>query len=132
MLDINILIAITILLLLIIFLIYKKISTRRDNVNKVENTADITTPLGINNKKQEYKKLTTQERIELSWKFLYAITDMIINKFSKEDVEKVHECGHSLLNNGGKYEHVVDLAAKQAKSHAQSAEQNLKGQNLGV
>ncbi|WP_253308138.1 MULTISPECIES: DUF2660 domain-containing protein [unclassified Rickettsia] len=136
MLNTNILIAITGLLLVVIFLIYKKFSANRKNTNLTENTLNaVTVPgvLGINNRKQEDKKLTLQERIELSWKFLYDITDIIINKFSKEDVQQVNKYGHVLLENGGRYEHIVDLAIKQVKSQTQTVEQGQsKGSKLGV
>lgn len=136
MLNTNILIAITGLSLVVIFLIYKKFSANRKNINLTENTLNaITAPgvLGINNRKQQDKNLTMQERIELSWKFLYDITDIIINKFSKEDVLEVNKYGHVLLENGGRYEHIVDLAIKQVKSQTQTVEQGQsKGSKLGV
>ncbi|MCC8369055.1 MAG: DUF2660 domain-containing protein [Rickettsia endosymbiont of Oxypoda opaca] len=136
MLNTNILIAITGLSLVVIFLIYKKFSANRKNINLTENTLNaVTVPevLGINNRKQQDKKLTMQERIELSWKFLYDITDIIINKFSKEDVQEVNKYGHVLLENGGRYEHIVDLAIKQVKSQTQTVEQSQsKGSELGV
>ncbi|WP_341790476.1 DUF2660 domain-containing protein [Rickettsia endosymbiont of Polydrusus tereticollis] len=136
MLNTNILIAIMGLSLVVIFLIYKKFSANRKNINLTENTLNaVTVPevLGINNRKQQDKKLTMQERIELSWKFLYDITDIIINKFSKEDVQEVNKYGHVLLENGGRYEHIVDLAIKQVKSQTQNVEQSQsKGSKLGV
>lgn len=136
MLNTNILIAITGLSLVVIFLIYKKFSANQKNINLTENTLNAETVpevLGINNRKQQDKKLTMQERIELSWKFLYDITDIIINKFSKEDVQEVNKYGHVLLENGGRYEHIVDLAIKQVKSQTQTVEQSQsKGSKLGV
>ncbi len=70
------------------------------------------------------KKLGMKKKIELSWNFLYKITEAVMNKFSKEDKEAVLQLGSMLYNNGMKYEHVVDLAipAKQVRSKATELE----------
>gem|GEM_PF-2349844 len=120
----HILIAIGCLTLLVIFLIYKKIAARKKNIAPVEGANFDDLPnVAINSKKPEAQKLTLQERIDLSWKFLYDITEIILNKFSKEDVIQVNKCGNILLDNGVRYEHVVDVATLQVKSHTQSVEQ---------
>ncbi|ABV73201.1 hypothetical protein A1E_01280 [Rickettsia canadensis str. McKiel] len=133
--HIHILITIGCLALIVIFLMYKKIAARKKNIlptkgSNVDNTKNV----ALNSKKPKNKKLTLQERIELSWKFLYDITEIILNKFSKEDVIQVNKCGQILLENGVRYEHVVDLAIPQAKSHTQTVEQEQsKGKKaLGV
>ncbi|HJD56117.1 MAG TPA: DUF2660 domain-containing protein [Rickettsia endosymbiont of Pyrocoelia pectoralis] len=131
----HILIAVGCLALLIIFLIYKKVASRKNIIASSEGgSLDNPETFAINNKNPDNKKLTLQERIELSWKFLYDITEIILNKFSKEDITLVNKCGRILLDNGTKYEHVVDLAIPQAKSHTQSIEQEQsKGKKaLGV
>ncbi|MCZ6902347.1 MAG: DUF2660 domain-containing protein [Rickettsia endosymbiont of Ixodes persulcatus] len=131
----HILIAVGCLALIVIFLIYKKIAARKKNILPAEGSnVDGTPNVALNSKKPENKKLTLQERIELSWKFLYDITEIILNKFSKEDVIQVNKCGQVLLENGVRYEHVVDLAIPQVKSHTQAVEQEQsKGKKaLGV
>lgn len=131
----NILIALGCLALLVIFLMYKKIAARKKNILPTEGgNLDDSPNIALNNNKPENKKLTLQERIELSWKFLYDITEIILNKFSKEDVIQVNKCGQVLLDNGVRYEHVVDLAIPQVKSHTQAVEQEQsKGKKaLGV
>ncbi len=137
MLNTNILIAIACLSVLIIFLVYRIVSRKKtllpsDN-NLIHTEGD---GRAVNRRTDETKKLTIQERVELSWKFLYEITDIIINRFSKADVNVVTKCGKILLDNGGKYEHVLDLAINQLKSRTQSVEQQQtqsKGQQaLGV
>lgn len=55
------------------------------------------------------KKLTLEERIELSWQFLAYIRDQVLNKFSKADREKVSEMGQVLTENGMHYEHDVNM-----------------------
>ncbi|MGX6959794.1 MAG: DUF2660 domain-containing protein [Rickettsia endosymbiont of Pentastiridius leporinus] len=131
----HILIAAGCLALLIILLIYKKIASNKNVTNSFEGSnSDGSETFALNNKNKDNKKLTLQERIELSWKFLYDITAIILNKFSKEDIILVNKCGRVLLDNGARYEHVVDLAIPQVKSHTQSLEQEqTKGKKaLGV
>jgi hypothetical protein len=55
-------------------------------------------------------RLTARELLELSWKFLYDITEKVLYKFSDADRKSVHECGKLLMQYGGKYNHVVDPA----------------------
>ncbi|WP_347938547.1 DUF2660 domain-containing protein [Rickettsia oklahomensis] len=131
----HILIAIGCLALIVTFLIYKKIVACKKNIfPTVESNVDYNQNVALSSKKPKNKKLTLQERVELSWKFLYDITEIILNKFSKEDVIQVNKCGQVLLENGVRYEHVVDLAILQVKSHTQTVEQEQsKGKKaLGV
>lgn len=128
MFSTNILIAIACLLILIIFLIYRVTSSKKNTVISDKNNLDDSQNFALNSKNQDNKKLTLQEKIELSWKFLYDITEIILNKFSKDDIITVNKCGRILFDNGGRYEHIVDLAIPPVKSHTQSAEQE---QNKG-
>lgn len=70
-------------------------------------------------------RLTKDEKLELSWQFLYDITDTVLNKFSKEDREEVHKIGHKMLDVGAGYEHVIEYGLKQDqdKEHATELEQ---------
>lgn len=121
MLNTHILIAIGCLVVLVIYLIYKTAARKKNITTSGENNSEET--FALNNKNQDNKKLTLQERIELSWKFLYDITETILNKFTKDDITLVNKCGRVLLENGARYEHIVDLAIPRAKSHTQSVEQ---------
>lgn len=58
------------------------------------------------------KKMTVQERLDLSWQFLYDITNSILNKFSSEDQMKVLDLGRVLLKYGGIYHHVIDYGIR--------------------
>lgn len=60
--------------------------------------------------------LTKDEKLELSWQFLYDITDVVLNKFSKEDKEQVHKIGREMLTIGGGYEHVIEYGLKKDKN----------------
>lgn len=127
----NLIIAVAgIFLVFIMFFVYKK--SKKMSVSmlvKDSNNAGEFNEL-FNKANNNTKKLTLKEKVELSWGFLYEITESIINKFSKEDIEVVNKLGHVLLNNGMRYEHVVDLGIKQqATSRAANIEQQTYSQS---
>jgi hypothetical protein len=72
------------------------------------------------NKQKEEKKLSLKERIELSWQFLYDITEIVLNKFSAADRQEVHDIGAKLSKTGMKYKHVVALGISHEASRAPS------------
>lgn len=82
-------------------------------------------------KEDDDKKLTLQEKIELSWAFLVNITEQVMNQFSQEDQQKVENAGHTLAMHGAKYQHNVDGEAKVVRHvvRAREQEQN-KDQSL--
>lgn len=55
-------------------------------------------------------RLTAQELLELSWKFLYDITEKVLYKFSDADRKSVHDSGKVLMQYGARYNHVIDPA----------------------
>lgn len=71
------------------------------------------------------KKLSLQERIELSWKFLYEITEIVLNKFSSEDRQQVEEIGRNLSEQGMKYEHVIQLGIQPLLDKTTGVEQEM-------
>lgn len=73
------------------------------------------------------KPLTLKERLELSWQFLYEITDIVLSKFSTADQETALDIGKTLLQNGGHYEHVIDYGIKHNLGRSQD-----KGAAKGV
>lgn len=52
-------------------------------------------------------RLTAKQMLELSWKFLYDITEIVLYKFSARARKEVHDCGKTLSENGMKYNHEV-------------------------
>lgn len=102
------LIIIAVGLLCVIFFFYyqrkKKSSTIAENF--LDNTV-------FNSPKPFIHKRSLQEMIELSWKFLYDITELISNEFSKKEKEELIILGYILLKKGMRYEHVVRLGIKQ-------------------
>ncbi len=52
--------------------------------------------------------LSAKERIDLSWQFLYSITEVVLEKFSSQDQKELQEAATILVANGVQYQHVVD------------------------
>ena len=110
---------ITCLLLLCLFAYYKWTSGSSKNGVKRTVVNDSGAQAIYDNKKHgdEDKKLSLKEKVELSWQFLYEITETILNKFSTQDKVEVKELGQKLAENGAKYQHVVNaISVKQALS----------------
>lgn len=57
--------------------------------------------------------ISIKDKLELSWQFLYDITNIVLNKFSKADKDETLAMGHIMLEHGGRYEHVVDYGIRQ-------------------
>ncbi len=127
----NLIIAVAgLFLVFIMFFVYKKSKKASVSmlVKDTNNAEEFNAP--FNKANNNTKKLTLKERVELSWRFLYEVTELIVNKFSKKDIELVNQLGHTLLNNGMRYEHVVDLGIKQqVTSRAASIEQQAYSQS---
>lgn len=114
------------LVLLLAIFVYKK-KQRARQVTNINEPQSATVGSG---KKDNKQKLTMQEMVELSWKFLYEITEFIANKFSREDKELLNKLGHVMLDKGVRYEHVVDLAVQsRVVSKAQTIDQQSYGQS---
>jgi hypothetical protein len=62
--------------------------------------------------------LSEDEKIELSWQFLYTITDYVLKKFSRQDVDLVHNIGKKLVTLGVAYQHVVEYGIMSYKDNA--------------
>ncbi|MCC8417294.1 MAG: DUF2660 domain-containing protein [Rickettsia endosymbiont of Bryobia graminum] len=110
--NIDLIIIAGLLLLFISIFLYKK-SKKLLPTDREENNVLGTLGSGNATNKNDIKKLSLKEKIELSWKFLYEVTELIVTKFSREDKEAINKLGHILLNNGMRYEHVVDFGIKQ-------------------
>lgn len=58
-------------------------------------------------------EMSSEEKLDLSWQFLYDITNKIMSSFSQEDQSRVLELGRVLLSFGGTYHHVIDYGIRQ-------------------
>ncbi len=72
-------------------------------------------------------KLSIADRLELSWQFLYEITDIVLSKFSIEDQDAALNLGKSLLQNGGRYEHVIDYGIRHSLGRSENKSGTAKG-----
>ncbi|WP_341763510.1 DUF2660 domain-containing protein [Candidatus Tisiphia endosymbiont of Beris chalybata] len=102
----------SLLLAVIAIFIYFFYKLRKSTAVSENGQENYPTNTIVYNREVYIKKLSLQERIELSWKFLYEITELIVTKFSTEDKNALNIEGHRLLTNGMKYEHVSELGIK--------------------
>jgi len=120
------LVAIGLITLLVIasiaILFFRKHSNNHQYIESAPTNTEASAFGGNKTNKPESKKLNLKEKLELSWKFLYEITENIINKFSPEDVNEVHKIGTSLLESGMRYEHIIDLGIKLTPSEGKFAD----------
>lgn len=84
----------------------------------------------ISSKKEDTVSMTLQERLDLSWQFLYDITNSILSKFSALDKKNILELGKVLFENGMRYQHVVDYGIRQTDLKAQEKKDVKKGASL--
>lgn len=92
------------------------------------------TPKGDPNAQGAYEKIkfpsiatiSMQELLELSWKFLYDLTETVLNRFSVRDQQEVMQQGRTMISNGMKYIHVVDSNPKVVESYTKKATEHGK------
>ncbi len=81
--------------------------------NSFKKTIDKNNSALSKEQQYEYKSnqetiLSEDEKMEISWQFLYDITDYVLKKFSKDDVSLVNDLGKTLIDCGMAYDHVVE------------------------
>ena len=108
----------------IAYLIIKR--KKKTGVKKVVVVDPVAQELYTNqkHKQNEEKKLTLEEKIELSWQFLVNIKNQVLQKFSKSDQEKVARAGTILIENGMKYQHDVEQEAQISQEHLKAKSVN--------
>ncbi len=97
------------------FFLYKRVkggASKNDVSSGAENTMSQEDYQAKKYPKDEEVSLTLEERIELSWQFLTNVTEQILNKFSKEDRNVVHDAGEKMNRHGMSYQHDVKQEAK--------------------
>jgi hypothetical protein len=78
-----------------------------DYIKKDDSNAQINYEAN-KNKTLDFLNLNIKDKLELSWQFLYEITDIVLKKFNSQDKSIVHALGKQLFKSGMQYEHVVD------------------------
>jgi len=71
-----------------------------------------------------------KNKLELSWEFLYEITEIVLKKFSSQDRGFVHKLGKTLLNAGMQYNHVIDYSIDLEKIKQQASDKNKSSQRI--
>lgn len=101
-------------LLIAAFFLYRRIKGggKKDVDSGADNTMSQEEYQAKKYPKDEEISLTLEEKIELSWQFLTNITEQILNKFSKEDRNVVHDAGEKMNRHGMSYQHDVKQEAK--------------------
>ena len=109
---------------LIFMFVMVKIFKQQKSKNKINDNQSIQ---NFSSQQQLYEKkgegdksLSEDEKIELSWKFLYDITDFVLKKFSKPDLDSLRDIGKELLKFGMSYQHVVESGTSHKKNNVQA------------
>ena len=111
------------LILVSIIIIYRRTRSKSQDLNLTYiKRGDPTAQENYESSLKPKKLLTKDERLELSWQFLYDITDVVLNKFPEEDRKQVHEIGHKMLDVGCGYEHVIEYGLKKEKEEEKTKE----------
>ncbi|MDX2050412.1 MAG: DUF2660 domain-containing protein [Rickettsiaceae bacterium] len=71
------------------------------------------------------------QKLELSWSFLYNITDLILNKFSQKHRDEIERIGENLLKFNFAYIHVVEYGIRK-KAKFEKALNDGKNLNTAV
>ncbi len=71
-----------------------------------------------------------KNKLELSWEFLYEITEIVLKRFSSQDRGFVHKLGKTLLNAGMQYNHVIDYSIDLERIKQQASDKNKSSQKI--
>jgi hypothetical protein len=126
-LEQNLYIVIPALIIVLIAFFMSKSAAREGNASYAQKNTPGAQDTYEKAKNGDEKKLTMKERLELSWQFLYEITDIVLSKFSPKDQEDTLKIGRQLLENGGRYEHVIDYGIKHNLGRAEPGQGAAKG-----
>jgi hypothetical protein len=114
-------IAIAVLALILAFIFRHKIFGAREGNSEYLKVGDPNAQGAYDKEKgEDIPKLTAKELLELSWKFLYDVTEAVLYRFSASSRKAVNDCGEILVKNGARYTHVVDYAPVQKFSKRRS------------
>lgn len=123
-------ISIGIVILAILFFVNKKFNSKAEGNYDYYKHGDQNAQMQYNDKKYPKGPLLSLEQLaNLSWKFLYDITEVILSKFSVKDQHEVKKCGKIMLDNGAKYNHIVEDNPKVIALYTQRYAQEQKVPN---
>jgi hypothetical protein len=107
-------IAIAAVVLIVGFILVRKLFSMRDGNFQYIKVGDPNAQ-GVYDKGKgaDILPLTAKELLELSWKFLYDVTEAVLYRFSDTSRKAVNDCGEALVKNGARYTHVIDYTPVQ-------------------
>ena len=82
-----------------------------NNQKSIETTPEAENSQSNYEKKNKFLdvfKNKIKNKLELSWQFLYDITDIVLKRFSSQDREETSRIGKVLFRAGMRYNHVVE------------------------
>ena len=111
------------LVLIAAFVLRRKIFGAKEGSSEYMKVGDPGAQVGYDKEKSpDSPKLTAKELLELSWKFLYSVTEAVLYKFSATSRKMVNDCGDALVRNGARYTHVIDYAPFRNVARARSVD----------
>ena len=110
MLIITTIVAVVLAIIAVLFLKNSFFGEKTGNVNYLKK-GDAQAQVSYDEEKNPKKpSFSAKELLEMSWKFLYDITEIILYKFTARAKKEVHQCGRELVNSGAKYQHTIDYS----------------------
>lgn len=117
------------LFLMLLFLLLKQRKTAQNTQSKAEHD-NAQNVYSARKTVEDKVTLSLEEKLQLSWEFLYDITEKIINTFSPTDKATVERIGDDLVRKGMRYQHIIDFAIRPKATHAKGANiENTKEQS---
>jgi len=104
--------------ILIVYMLFKKANPSAEGSFKYAQKGDTEAQTKyFNIKFPPMPSISAKELLELSWKFLYDITEIVLNKLSVRDQQDIMQQGRVMVQYGMKYQHVVDSNPKVVESY---------------
>lgn len=110
----------------LLYFIKNKLFEKKQTQAKVHVKDDAAQETYNKKKNGSENNLTLDEMLELSWQFLYDITEKVLNQFSEEDRNAVDDLGKTLANSGMQYQHVVELSTNEHRSAKAAKKQTVE------
>ncbi len=107
---------------LLVYLLFKKsFSNTEGNVKYIQKGDPEAQQKYFNLKFPSIQSLSAKELLELSWKFLYDITEIVLNRFSVRSQKELMKYGRVMVKHGMKYQHVVDSNPRVIESYKKAS-----------
>ena len=93
--------------LTILVLLYKLIKKYKNITQKTETSKESESSLNNEYNNINPSKLSEEDKIEMSWEFLYNINDKVKKHFNQNEKNRLSEIGKKLVEYGMQYNHSV-------------------------